>query len=113
MCSSPFSLVAPVTHNVVGKLEPALEGARGNALVEHLAPVVLGVRLLGAAHGQRIFARLHRQLAFGEAGDRERDAVRVFAGPLDVVGRVGRAVGLGADALSSKVSRRSKPTVER
>ena len=50
--------------------------------------VLLG--LLLAADRQRVFLRLDRQLGLGEARDRDRDAIVVLAGALDVVGRVAR-----------------------
>src|SRR5262249_47439150 len=78
--------------DVIGELEPALERARGNALVEHLAGL-LGLDLLFAADRQRAFLDLQRQVGLGEPRDRKRDAIRVLARPLDIVGRIaGRAV---------------------
>lgn len=76
----------------VGELEGPLEGARGDALIEHLALLlVLNLRFL-AADGQGVLLGLDRQLGLGEAGDREGDPIAVFAGALDIVGRVGRTL---------------------
>src|SRR5262249_61596023 len=52
-------------------------------------PVGCGCAL--ARGGQRVLLRLVGAVVRGNAGDRERDAVGVLAGPLDVVGRIGRA----------------------
>src|SRR5262249_44911740 len=65
--------------------------ARRDALVEHLALLLVGLGLLLALDRQRVLLRLDRDVGVGEARDRERDAVGVLAGPLDVVGRVARA----------------------
>src|SRR5262249_54014335 len=61
--------------DVVGELEHALEGARRDALVEHLAgfAFVLGVFL--AADGERVLLGYDRELRLVEAGDRDGDAV--------------------------------------
>ena len=53
-----------------------------------------------------------RQLALVEAGNRHGDAIGVLAGALDIVGRIGRLIGLGK-AVQHGEDRRSKPTVER
>ena len=91
MCSRPFSSVAPVTCDVVGELEAALERTRGDALIEDFA--LVGFALLdGPLRRGRsgCFPASRSRFVFGEAGDRDRDAIVVFAGALDVVGRVGR-----------------------
>src|SRR5437667_1642145 len=77
--------------DVVGKLEHALEGAGGDALVEHVAAVLVGLRLFLAFDRQRVFLRLDRKLVLAEAGYRDGDAVRILAGALDVIGRVARS----------------------
>ncbi len=78
--------------DMFGELKTSLEGARGDALIEHFAlfPINLVRRLLGAANGQRGFPGLNRQFILGKAGHRNGDPVGVFAGPLNVVGRIGR-----------------------
>ena len=79
--------------DVVGELEYALERARGDALVERRALGLVGLGLLVAADRQGVFLDLDVELALGKARDRNRDAIVVLAGPLDVVGRItGRAV---------------------
>ena len=96
----------------VGKLEHPLEGARGDTAIEHFG-FVLAV-LVGdflALDRQRVFLRDDGKLVLREAGDGNRDAVGVLAGPLDIVGGIaGAAVEV---AWSSRENRRSKPTVER
>src|SRR5262249_24990417 len=81
--------------DVVGELEHALERARGNTLIEGLALLLLGLRLLVAADRQRALLGLDVQLGLREAGHRYRDAVVVLAGPLDVVGRITRGAVSG------------------
>src|ERR1700730_6723550 len=76
--------------DMVGELEATLEGPRGNALVEHVAGLRLVAGLLLAADRQPILLRLDRQIAIGESGDCDRDAIGVLAAPLDIVGRIAR-----------------------
>src|SRR5262249_30823922 len=76
--------------DMVGKLEDALERARGDALVEGLALLLLGLRLLLAADRQLALPGLDVEVGLQEAGHRDRNAVVVLAGPLDIVGRVTR-----------------------
>ena len=64
-CSRPFSRLAPFTGLVA----------------------ILGG--LGTLHDQAVFLGLDGDVAIGKAGDGDRDAVGVFAGALDIVGRVG------------------------
>ena len=81
--------------DVVGELEHALEGAGGDAAVEHLG-LVLGVFVGGflALDRQRVFLRDDGKLALGEAGDRDADPVSVLTGAFDVVGRIaGSGIG--------------------
>jgi hypothetical protein len=73
--------------DVVGKLEDALKSARGDALIEQFA-VLLFLDLLGALDRQRVFFRFDRKFVLAEAGNRDGDAVVVFSGAFDVVGRV-------------------------
>src|SRR5690348_103637 len=84
--------------DMLGQLEHALEGSRRDALIEHLAFGLVGLGLL-ALDRQRVLLRLDRNLGLGEAGDRDRNAIGVLAGSLDVVGRVGRAVAFEARDL--------------
>ena len=85
--------------DVLGELEDALEGAGGDALMEHFALLLLGLRLLLTLDGQRVLLGLDRKIGLGEAGDRDGDPVGVLAGPLDIVGRVGRAAAFEARYL--------------
>ena len=57
----------------IGKLEGALEGARGDAAVQHLG-LVLAVFIGGflALDRQRVFLGDDRELALREAGNRKR-----------------------------------------
>ena len=77
--------------DVVGKLEDALEGARRDALIEHLAALLVGLGLLLAFDRQRIFLGLDGKLVLAEARHRNRDAVGILAGALNVVGRIARS----------------------
>src|SRR5947199_3728743 len=77
--------------DIVGKLEDALERASRDALIEHLAVVLLVLRLFLAFDRQRVFFRSDRKLVLAKAGDCHRDAVGILAGPLDVVGRIARS----------------------
>src|SRR6185312_3123783 len=81
-----------------GKLEDALKGARGDALIENFA-VVLFRGLLFALDRQRVLFRLKRKFVFAETGDRDADAVIVLAGAFDVVGRVARG---GLEAIQHR-----------
>ena len=79
----------------IGELEGALEGARGDAAIQHLG-LVLAVLIGGllALDRQGVFLGDDRKLVLREAGNRNGDAVGVLAGALDVVGRIaGAAVG--------------------
>ncbi len=53
--------------DVVGELEHALEGARGDALVERLALVLVGLGLLLAADRQRVFLDLDVELGLARS----------------------------------------------
>src|SRR6185437_11931641 len=77
--------------DMVGKLETALESAPGDAAMQELR--TLGIRLGLALHGQRVVLDGDVDVALTETGDRERDAVRILAELLDVVGRVGDGIG--------------------
>src|SRR5580658_2549864 len=85
--------------DMLGELEDALERARRDALIEHLALLLLGLGLLLALDRQGVLLGLDRDLGLGKARNRERDAVGVLAGTLDVVGRIGRAAILEARYL--------------
>src|SRR5262245_11079174 len=76
--------------HMVGKLEDALEGTSGNALIEHFA-VLFFLGLLGALDRQGVFFRFDREFILAEAGNRDSDAIIVLTGPLDVVRRVARS----------------------
>src|SRR5262245_52717232 len=77
--------------DVVGQLEDALERTSRDALIEHLAVVLLVLRLFLAFDRQRVFFRFDRKLVLAKAGDSHRDAVGALASPLDVVGRIARS----------------------
>src|SRR5690606_33941997 len=71
--------------DVVGELEAAFEGARGDAAVKDLAAVLLLLFLLLALHGEDVLLRLDVDVALAEAGDGHRHPVGVLAGALDIV----------------------------
>ena len=48
--------------DMVGKLEATLESARRDALIEDVALLILGAGFLRTANGQRVLARLDREL---------------------------------------------------
>ena len=102
-------MARPGHADVVGEVEAALERAGGDAAVEIDAAFVLAGFLRG--DDQRVFADFDGEVFVGEAGDGDRDALRVIGGLLDVVGRVGRCA-VGARALIEQRNR-SKPTVAR
>ena len=83
---------------MIGELEAALEGALGNAAVKILVFLSRFVLLL-ALDRQRMFARFDRQFTLIETGHRHGDAIGVFAGAFDVVGRI----GLGLIGLAEAV----------
>src|ERR1043165_330157 len=87
--------------DVVSELEAALERAGRDALVEHLA-LLLGLFLLLAADRERVLLGLDRQFVLGEARDRNRNAVGVIAGTLDVIGRIGRGRAVKAGAIEHR-----------
>src|SRR3954463_6163018 len=84
--------------DVIGKLEAAFERAGRDALIEHLTLVLFALFLFLAPNGERVFLGFDPQVVLGKARDRNRDAVGVLAGTLDVIGRIsgGRAVKAGA-----------------
>jgi hypothetical protein len=88
--------------DIVGKLEAPLERAGRDALIEHLTLLLAGFLLLLAADRERIFLRLDRQIGVGKTRDRDRDAIRVLAGTLDVVGRIGRGRAVDAGAVEHR-----------
>jgi hypothetical protein len=65
--------------------------------MEHVDFAVFGGLAL-AADGKGVFLDLDGQVAIGEAGNRDRDAIGILAGALDVVGRVARG-RIDADEL--------------
>ena len=75
--------------DVIGKLEDALEGARGNALIKNIACLFF-LDLFLAGDGECVFLHRDRKVVFAKAGDSNRDPVGIFAGPLDIIGRITR-----------------------
>src|SRR5262245_54408221 len=67
--------------DVLGELKDALECARRDALVEHLAFLLLGLGLLLTLDRQRVLFRLDRDVGIRETGDRYGDTIGVLAGP--------------------------------
>src|ERR1700686_4603014 len=88
----------------IGELEYALEGARRDALIEDLAALAFLLGVFLAADGQRVLLGYDGQLRLIEARDRDRNAVRILAGPLDIVGRI-----TGSGALEALIEQREQP----
>ena len=80
--------------NMVGQLKPALERACRNPAMQECAFRRLG--RLGAGHRQGAFLDLDLDLGLGKTRDGHRDPVVGIAEALDIVGRIGRAVGITA-----------------
>src|ERR1700722_2320449 len=93
--------------NAVGELERALEGAGRDALVKHVAVLLLVLVALLAADGKGIFLSDDGELRLGKARYRDGDAILIVAGAFDIVGRVTgcRAV----DALIEQRKQAVKP----
>src|SRR5207237_9820314 len=74
-----------------------LEGTGRDALIEHLTLLLVRLFLFLAADRERVFLGLDRQFVLGEARNRNRDAVGVLAGTLNVIRGIsgGRAVKAG------------------
>src|SRR5579885_138777 len=74
--------------DMVGELEFALESTRRDALIEHFAflPFLFGFLL--TADGELVFLHLDVEFLIGEARTGDRDAIRILAGALDIVGRI-------------------------
>ena len=79
--------------HVVGQLEAALEGALGDAAIQDTGFRSACFFALLALDGQRVLARFDRKFAFVKTGNGHGDPVGAFAGPLDIVGRIGLATG--------------------
>ena len=75
--------------DVVGELEAALEGAGGDAAIEHFTALLALLFVPLALHHEHVFLRLDVDVALAEACDGHGDAVGVLVAPLDVVGRIG------------------------
>src|SRR6185369_6412637 len=81
------AVVEPGTRHfdAFGEHERALELPRGDAAMQVDA---LAIVVLLAAHHQLVVLDLDREVSHGETGHRQRDAQRVLAGLLDIVGRI-------------------------
>src|SRR5262245_43832651 len=80
--------------DVVGELEAPLDRAGGDAAVQELALLVIGL-LLGA-DAEHLLLDVDMDLVLAEAGHRHGDPVLVVGEPLDVVGRIGGRAGVEA-----------------
>ena len=74
--------------DVVGEGEAPLEGAPGDAAIEEVL-VLFRLRQL-AGDLQLVVLADDGEVVFAEAGNRHGDAIGLFAGPLDVVRRIGK-----------------------
>ena len=70
----------------IGQLEPALEAAGGDAEVQ--IGRLVAVLVLLAPDGQQVLLGDDLDLVAAEAGDRDRDAIVILGGALEVEGRV-------------------------
>ena len=81
-------LMAGTGHlDMVGQLEPALEGAGGDAAMQEAAAFV-GLGFPGG-HDQAVFLDLDAQIFCRETGHGDRDTVGIIGGLFDVVGGIG------------------------
>jgi hypothetical protein len=81
---------------MIGKLEPSLESARRNALMEDLTTLDRSYLILGAFDRQGVLFALDDDFIFREACDRKRDAISVFACALNIIGGItGRPIVTG------------------
>src|SRR6185437_3084586 len=78
--------------DMLGKLEAALEGAAGNALVQEGGLRLLTV-LAPAADREHAVLDIDREVLVGKAGDRQGDTVIILVGPFDIVGRIALLAG--------------------
>src|SRR5579862_3718312 len=62
--------------DMIGKLEDAFKGTRGDTLIEHFA-VLFFLGLFGAFDRQRVFFRFDRKLVLTKSGYSDSDAVVV------------------------------------
>src|SRR5580704_12866879 len=76
--------------DIIGELEPTLEGTSCDALMQDFALFLLGLFLFLAADQERGLLRLDRELGLGESGNGHANAIGVVAGSFDIVGRVTR-----------------------
>jgi hypothetical protein len=88
----------------VGELEHALECARRDALIEHVTALILLLGVFLATDCQRVLFRYDGKLRLVKTGDRDTDAILVFTGPLDIVGRI-----TGSGALEALIEQLEKP----
>jgi len=77
--------------DMLGKLEPALESAAGDAAMQELRAFGIGLGL--AFHGQRIVLDSDIDVTLTETGNRDGNAVGVLAELFDIVGGVGDRFG--------------------
>jgi hypothetical protein len=83
--------ICVLDHEVVGKHETTLERAAGNAAVKKLTLLHVSGRLAG--DHQSVLLHGQVDVIGPEAGNRHGQAIRLFAGLLDVVGGIGWDVG--------------------
>ncbi len=74
--------------DMVGQLEPALEVAGSDAAEQNFG-IGLLVLLLIAFDKKRVFLGFNIQVFFAETGYGHGNTIGVFAGPFDIVGRIG------------------------
>src|SRR6266436_3928128 len=73
----------------IRKPEYALERPCRYALIEKLRFAGIGFANLFTLHGEAIFLCLEGKLRLGKSRNRDGNAIRILASPLDIVGRIG------------------------
>src|SRR5262245_6084035 len=87
--------------DVVGKLEAPLKAPPSDAAMQELSPLFVGS--LFATYGEGLLLDIDFELVLTEPGHRHGDPVFVVAQALDVIGRVGDAVGIEAGSTVQKI----------
>ena len=87
---------------MVGELERALESAGRDALIEHFAVLLFLRGVFLAVDGQHVFLHFEVEFLVGEAGDGDGNTVGIFAGTLDIVGRITGNAAVIAEGIEKR-----------